>query len=145
MTPDTETEHNPEHAVDALKRWDEGEDLLAVRLGGIGPGYEQAIWVLVFELLREILHGFPRGIDPFVDPGSEKVDREVLSDLASRIEGEGEELGFSGAQVGMAWAFAYRVAVYGWREQVDLLADDGDRTIVVSRRWPRVPDPHASV
>lgn len=43
----------PETAADALARWDEGDTVFTVEMGGFGPGYEQAIQLLVFEMIRD--------------------------------------------------------------------------------------------
>src|SRR5918994_1215735 len=37
-----------------LAAWDAGVFVGSVEMGGIGPGYEQAIHVLVFELIRDL-------------------------------------------------------------------------------------------
>lgn len=41
--------------ADVLAKWDAGEAIWSVQLGGIGPGYEQTIQVLIMELLRDNL------------------------------------------------------------------------------------------
>ena len=37
---------------DLLDTWDSGSTIWSVEMGGIGPGYEQAIQVLMVELCR---------------------------------------------------------------------------------------------
>ncbi len=39
-------------AQEALAKWDAGEILTSVEMGGIGPGYEQAIQIAIFEFIR---------------------------------------------------------------------------------------------
>jgi hypothetical protein len=40
-------------AQEALSRWDAGDIVWTVSMSGMGPGYEQAIHVLVFEIIRD--------------------------------------------------------------------------------------------
>lgn len=44
-----------ETAAEALAAWDEGKIVTTVELGGLGPGYEQAIQVCAFEMIRDTL------------------------------------------------------------------------------------------
>jgi len=39
-------------AQEALAKWDAGETLTSIEMGGIGPGYEQAIQIAIFEYIR---------------------------------------------------------------------------------------------
>ena len=40
---------------DALAAWDRGETVWACDMGGMGPGYEQCIQIMGFEMLRAML------------------------------------------------------------------------------------------
>lgn len=109
---------------EALVKWDAGEAVWSIEMGGLGPGYEQAIQILVWELVRDA--------EPIPKDGT--------------LEGWGEKaisradktcLGFSGAQVGAAKAVASRFLSDGYEETLAKLPQD--RRILVSTDWPRVP------
>lgn len=121
----------PETVDDALKRWDAGESVFTVEMGGIGPGYEQCIQILAFELMRE-----------FKDLDWEAVDAQergqaIINAVVGRLNGD---LHFSGAQVGAAGNLASRVCKVGYRKA---LREDAvkDRLIQVSRKMPEAPSP----
>ena len=42
----------PKTASEALARWDAGGSVFTLEMGGLGPGYEQVIHIVVFELIR---------------------------------------------------------------------------------------------
>jgi hypothetical protein len=102
-------------AQEALAAWDRGEIVQTVEMGGIGPSYEQALQILVFEIIRAA------------------GDREKA--LKACAEGVG---GFSGAQAGAAAGFARLVMEKGWSEVVASVEED--RRILVSRYYPRAPE-----
>jgi hypothetical protein len=100
----------PETCEQALAQWDAGQSVFTVEMGGIGPGYEQCIQVLVFELLRDAINGaipMVKAGDRLVTWGDSTVDR--LND----------RLGFSGAQVGAAKNLASGMLVHGYRKAVN--------------------------
>src|SRR3989304_666004 len=115
----------PETARDALKRWDSGQSLFTVEMGGLGPGYEQAIQVLVMEIVRGFVD------DPSLmdwNHFSRRVDR-----IASELDKDNRIGGFSGAQVGVAKNLAYHYLTKGWRATLD---ECKDRLIQISKTWP---------
>lgn len=117
----------PKTALDALQRWDAGDTVFTIEMGGLGPGYEQAIQLLVFELIRD-LHSKPMPTtkeDQFTW-GNETVHR------CDHLAG-----GFSGAQVGAAKQIAYRAIRDGWAKMIH--GAPQDRHIQVSRHWPQPP------
>lgn len=120
-------------AADWLARWDSGHSVWSIEMGGLGPGYEQAIQATAAEILRHLL--------------SEKYDHAVWSDTdawkrdRTKIETYGfankriKTLGLSGAQWGAALSLATKLYMEGPRsimnnEQVK------DRHIQVSRTFP---------
>lgn len=117
----------PETVSEALAKWDAGETIFTVEMGGIGPGYEMAIQGLAFEIMREI-NGFSQWGD----------DRELLK-LNVRIDAVVHRCdkepwaGFSGAQVGAARNLASYVCRRGYRSA---LRDDAvkDRLIQVCKK-----------
>ena len=131
LDPATEDYLYPKTAAEALHKWDAGGPVFTIELGGLGPGYEQAIHVLVFELIRDykdspLANFAPEDRDAWSRWGEPAVDRL------------NETCGFSGAQVGAAKNYAYQVLKHGWRHMVMQAPDD--RLIQVSRSFPHPPD-----
>lgn len=91
---------------DALAKWDAGEVVFSVSMGGLGPGYEMAIQGLAFELMREfrkIVNWESKDyITPISNPIIERCDKLPWG-------------GFSGAQVGAAINLAAIVCRRGYR------------------------------
>lgn len=112
---------------DMLTRWDGGESIWSIEMGGLGPGYEQAIQVLIVELVRD---GMGK-----VLPLPESKEAETWGDDTVRRLSHN---GFSGAQVGAAKHVAYKMLRDGYSETLDSMrAHDNDRLILVSNQWPR--------
>ncbi len=84
-------------AKEQLRRWDAGESIWSIELGGLGPGYEQAIQVLAIEIVRDYLD-------------KPLPDKEAWStwadDTVHRVNKHCG--GFSGAQVDAAKKLAYK-------------------------------------
>lgn len=122
-----------EDAREQLRRWDLGDSIWSVEMGGLGPGYEQAIQILAIEIVRDnIDKPLPEG--EFGDWGDATVSRIDQFDEKTGTYGCG---GFSGAQVGAAKNLAYH-----WlRDGPKKVHEDPmlkDRLIQVSKFWPRV-------
>jgi len=113
---------HPETAIDALQRWDAGETVFTVEMGGLGPSYEQAIQVLVFELLRDLAQK-PLPKKPKPDWGNSTVTR-----IDKKMGG------YSGAMVGAAKSLAYRAIRDGWKKMLESAPQD--RLIQVRRDFP---------
>lgn len=120
-------------AADWLKRWDEDKGNWSISMGGIGPGYEQAIQITCAEVLRDML---AKGYD------SSKWDTEDTwkKDL-EQIRAAGfknpkiEALGLSGAQ----WGAAVNLASMFYRKGPRAVMNDArvkDRHIQVRRTFP---------
>jgi hypothetical protein len=108
--------------------WDSGESVQGIEMGGIGPGYEQAIQVLIIELLRDN-HGKelpkPDDADEWGDDTVRRIDKQCL--------------GFSGAQVGAAKSVAYKMLRDGVFNTIESMRlNDDDRILHVSKHWPHV-------
>lgn len=115
-------------ALDMLTRWDAGRSVFTVEMGGLGPGYEQAIQILVMELIRN------EGNKPI--PEDEKGWRDWGIATIHRLN---EICGdFSGAQVQAAKNLAARFIKFGPQETFKSLRDAGqsDRIIQVSKHFP---------
>lgn len=137
------TDSKPKTAAEALARWDAGDIVWTAEMGGLGPGYEQCIHVMAFEIVRELLAREP--IDwALVDAAEDNPEAKhmwhtftdsVEAAVMPRIAG----LGSSGAQWGAAQNLAYIVVRKGWAAALSELPDD--RLTQVSRAWPKVEQP----
>ena len=121
----------PKECSEALRKWDIGQPLFTVEMGGLGPGYEQCIHVMCFEIIRDWL-GTP------LPDFSEKTEviRKAWSDWgdASITRVDAKLGGVSGAQAGAAKSLAYRALRDGWRKCI--LSAPKDRLIQVSKNFP---------
>jgi hypothetical protein len=106
-------------AADLLSRWDAGRGVWSVAMGGFGPGYEQALQIAAFEVLRHLLSG-----------GDIEAADIVLPRLAY--------LGLSGAQWGAARYLARSFHELGPRRVHEQY--DSDRHIQVSKFFPSAPE-----
>lgn len=133
-----------ETPAEALAAWDRGEVVWSVEMGGLGPGYEQAIQVCAFEMLRDLLASgivLPRDI-PDQDAPEVKAVKQRFRDITdATVHRLDDELGgMSGAQVGAAKSICGMTMRFGWREALESARkQDPDRLIQVSRCWPNVP------
>lgn len=116
--------------ADALAAWDRGDTIWSVEMGGLGPGYEQCIQLLIVELLRA------QGDTPLPDDG-DKEAWGTWGDVVSHRVSE-ECGGMTGAQVGAAQSCAARMLRVGYGAALlEMKGLDADRLIQVSRDWPR--------
>lgn len=113
-------------AREVLQAWDNNEIIHTIEMGGLGPGYEQAIHAAVFETIRELL-----GVD------LKSIPDEELSDFMNKAmwgSAEISKLGLSGAQAGAAKHVAYKALTIGWEELQKIIPDD--RRIMVRKHFP---------
>lgn len=123
------------YATDAreqLRRWDAGDSIWTIEMGGLGPGYEQAIQVLAIEIVRDELDK-PLPTDSLREWGDATVSR-IDYQLPDGTWSCG---GFSGAQVGAAKTLAFRWLRDG--PAAILKTAPSDRRIQTSKTWPHVP------
>jgi len=120
----------PETALDALAKWDAGESVMTVEMGGLGPGYEQCIHIMAFEIIRK--WGGKRD-EILAMPKAERWDA-LVGGIPKAIM---EEIGPSGAQVGAASNLAWITIDRGWRAAIEDPAVK-DRHIQVSKAYPKV-------
>jgi len=125
-------EYDFQPAIDAreqLRRWDAGDTIWTIEMGGIGPGYEQAIQLLAIEIVRD-------EIDKPIPPAPPS---EWGNETVSRLERMKTCGGFSGAQVGAAKFLSWKWFVVGPAALcAEFSGTNGDRKIQASKRWPRV-------
>jgi hypothetical protein len=115
------------NAAELLARWDRGESIWSVEMGGLGPGYEQTLQVAAVEIVRDWLgKELP-----------EKPTPDWADETLKRID---QDLQLSGAQAGAAQWLAYHWLREGPAALVWQHRDAGkeDRLIQVSNHWPRV-------
>lgn len=109
-------------AQEWLDRWDSDGYVWSISMGGLGPGYEQAIQITAAEILRGLLaHG---------DKGSKATDA-----AAERTN----YLGLSGAQWGAAMSLAHSLWLRGPIRTIGA-PDVSERLITVERNFPRAPE-----
>lgn len=118
----------PKTAREALEKWDTGESIFTVEMGGLGPGYEQVIHIACFELIRDNLN---RKLPP--EKTSEKWYPNWGDKTFKRINGK---LGMSGAQAGVAKSMAYQYLKYGYAHMIEKAPKD--RHIQVSKHFPEL-------
>ncbi len=114
----------PEKAIDALDRWDNGESLWSVEMGGLGPSYEQSIQFSVFEIIREL-----KGIAP---KGNERTINKRLDDALGKIDKK-FDIGHSGATAGASKWLAYRLMKNGYKKSIQDAPKD--RTIQIDKNY----------
>lgn len=109
-------------AADLLARWDAGQGVWSISMGGFGPGYEQSLQIAAFEVLRHLLNG-----------GKIEAAENILPSI--------EYLGLSGTQWGAARGLAMAFHERGPRKVHEDYASD--RHIQVSAYFPSAPDRRA--
>ena len=122
----------PKTAAEALEKWDKGESVFTVEMGGMGPGYEQAIHILAFEFIREFKdRDWSKTLD---EDGLHVISEEM--DAFAFANKTCMSLGPSGAQHGAAKQMAFQYMQYGYQYMVDKAPQD--RRIQVSKNFPVV-------
>jgi hypothetical protein len=121
-------------AVEWLARWDRGESVWSISMGGFGPGYEQAIQITAAEILRWFIDQ-NADVALWDDPETAKpiIDRmeETLFDVPAV-----KRLDLSGAQWGAAKNLAANIYRQGGMRKI--MSDERvkDRHIQVRRNFP---------
>jgi len=120
-----------------IDAWDRGESVWSIEMGGLGPGYEQCIQICIFELVRDMQDKPLPTEETWRDWGRETI---------TRLD---KDLGFSGAQVGVAKSIAHVILKDGYQATIDKAhIEIPDRLIQVSKNYPRIsdaPTPSASL
>lgn len=128
---------------DLIRAWDNDEIINTIEMGGLGPGYEQAIQTGVFETVREFLNS-PRMTDELKEAAKESnngVYNNILDTaLRQAMEKYGKCLdGLSGAQAGAIKSLVGRIVLDGHQTMLDKAKEQGiedDRFILVSKNFP---------
>ena len=121
------------NAADWLSRWDAGKTVWSIEMGGLGPGYEQAIQITVAEILRHLLDAAYNSSD-WGDNEKWARDQELI-ERASFDNETIHRLGLSGAQYGAALSLATKLYGSG---PIQVMKDDAvkDRHIQVCKNFP---------
>ena len=122
-------------ATEWLRRWDEGRSVWSVEMGGLGPGYEQAIQITGVEVLRHMLQEKYDYTKWDEQQDVWQRDLETVRKFGYANETI-KKLGLSGAQWGAAVSLA--CCIYR-RGPVDALTDQAieDRKTQVSKNFPK--------
>lgn len=116
---------------DAVDAWRGGESVWSAELGGLGPGYEQAIQVFLFEIMSR----WPKdSAVPEPEDGKLPSDFRAHADMVLRDIDE-QLGGLSGAMYGAAVGTAYRYMKHGYGHMLKK-PEIEDRLIQVSTAWP---------
>lgn len=122
---------------DVLKAWDAGELVWTCEQGGMGPGYEQCIQVMGFEMLRAMLKN---PLDDWSKVSGEE-GRDEWRKYSDLIEADPVvkacigQLHPSGAQFGAAMNIAAVFAQNGYAEGMAKVPED--RRMMVSKNFPQ--------
>lgn len=90
--------------ADWLARWDAGQGVWSIEMGGLGPGYEQCIQITAAEILRCLLDMKPNP-DEWRETDAWDRDRKAIEGIVFANETV-SALGLSGAQFGAALSLA---------------------------------------
>lgn len=124
---------DPKSVKEAVERWDKGETLWTVEMGGMGPGYEQAIQVLMVEILRSLI---PFEEEKHIEWTTERFQKIIDETVRIHKEALG---GMSGAQIGAAGNIAWKFFFDGWEGARRKAKEQGmpdDRWCMISKDWP---------
>lgn len=116
-----------------LAKWDKGETVWSVEMGGLGPGYEQIIQIIAAEILRVFLDK-KYDYTLWVDNTVWKLNRNEMESIVTPII---ESLCCTGAQFAGAMNIATKLYRFG---PIKSFTDPTikDRLIQVSKQFPHL-------
>lgn len=119
-----------------IARWDMNEDITVVQMGGLGGGYERAIYATMFCMLREVLRRVDAGedFDAVIKGGGKALWLNTNKD--PDFDG-----GITGAMFGAACNAMGMFVHNGYQGGLDMAKEQGvdpDRFITIRRGTPRV-------
>ena len=111
-----------------IAAWNNNQPVTVVEMGGLGPEYEQAIYILVFAFLTELL------AQP--QPINFELATKIILEITRlpTIETLITEVNPTGTMFGAAWNAAFVFMRHGYEKG---LAMAPDRHIVVQKNFPR--------
>jgi len=127
-----------------IQAWDRNECIHSIEMGGIGPGYEQAIQTGIFETIREFNHS-DRLTQKLKEASESRDDDQYNATLDEALRAAMDKYGrclngLSGAQAGAIKSAAGLIVVYGYNEAMDRARGQGierDRFIITRKEFPR--------
>lgn len=127
-------------AEEQVRRWDDGDIVWTIEMGGLGPGYEQALQIAAIEAQRWLCRNVPRPPRALWlgEPGSTpEARRAAWAEIDRGLDAELRSLGLglSDAQAGAAKQIATQFWMRGPRAALE---EARARLILVSDDWPRV-------
>jgi len=117
-----------------LAKWDNGEIVRTIEMGGIGPGYEQALQICGFEMIRYMIDNVPDWDKCEKDSGEWDKWRDGRDAVLFADDGPCKNYGLSGVQVGAAGNLASMFVRNGPETAVEMA--EKDRQIMVSKNFP---------
>lgn len=118
-----------------LDRWDRGEGVWTLQMGGISPGYEQSLQIAAFEMIRFLL---TQSIDwKALDEDKAKV-RDLYDRTSEAIAPISDRLGLSGSQHGAAFNMATVFVRHGPVKAMEMAP--ADRRQQQCRRFPTLDE-----
>ena len=125
-------------ASEWVKRWDKGDrSIWSIEMGGLGPGYEQAIQITAVEIVRHLLQAkYDTNLwenDDVWKRDKDNIEKAVFGNPVVK------KLGLSGAQ----WGAAFNLANFMYRDGPVKVMKDArvkDRHIQIRRNFPTVED-----
>jgi hypothetical protein len=110
---------------EALASWDAKEPVFTIELGGVGPSYEQAMHIAIFEVLRLVGD---------MDIDLHKDTQTIIIQKAIKDANEEKHLRLTSAQADSILLFILRVLTQGWVKTITQYPTD--RRIQVTRWFP---------
>jgi len=138
------TEATPiEECRELLAKWDGGEIVWTIEMGGLGPGYEQALQIAMIENLRFMVN-YPFDFaeyDSLREADEDAADSMYekyrdARDYCVHFRPGASDMGLSGAQAGAAGSLSSRMARLGPAAVLKEVEEDR-RRIMISREWPK--------
>lgn len=121
-------------ATDWLDRWDANKGVWSIEMGGLGPGYEQAIQVTAAEILRHLLAENYSSV-AWENSDEWKKDRDAIQKFSFE-DPVIKSLGLSGAQWGAALSLATKFYMDGPIKIMNT-EEIKDRHIQVNKNFPQ--------
>lgn len=132
-----ETKHTEEEVLELygkdaeewLKRWDQGGNVWSIEMGGLGPGYEQALQIVAVEVVRWLLQNKPDLTEQW-----RATDNRLWEAIGPKID----YLGITGAQWGVAVWLAMQLYQKG---PCEIMLDENlsERKIQIMKDFPSAP------
>ena len=121
--------------AEVLARWDRGDIIHTIEMGGMGPGYEQCIQIVAMEVLRVCLNK-KYDASLWEDKDIWARDRDEIDKAVSP---QITDLGLSGAQWGAGLQLGTGFYMHTPAELMKKVK--ADRLIMASRTIPSAPTP----